>query len=81
MLARTTTSASAETTATARPGQIRLVGEKLILEMLGISHATWWRWVAANDDLRPIKVGPHTTRWRLEQIEAYVARRAANSNR
>ena len=66
---------------TARPGQIRLIGEKLVLEMLGISRATWWRWVSANDDLRPVKVGPHTTRWHLEQIEAYVARRASISDR
>ena len=44
---------------------------------LPVSPATWWRWVAANEAPSPIKLGPNTTVWCLDQIDEWESKRAA----
>jgi prophage regulatory protein len=42
-----------------------------------VSPATWWRWVAEGKAPAPFKLGPGTTVWDLDQVEAFVAKQAA----
>lgn len=42
-----------------------------------VSPATIWRWVAEGTFPAPFKLGPNTTVWDLDQIEAYLAQKAA----
>lgn len=41
------------------------------------SPATIWRWVAAGIFPKPFKLGPNTTVWDLDQVEAFLARQSA----
>ena len=43
---------------------------------LSVSRATVWRWTADGSFPSPIKLGPNTTRWRGEDVEAWMANRA-----
>jgi len=55
------------------PQHLQLLRETQICKMLGISHATWWRWVKANPQvLKPIRLGRSTTRWRMTAVQAFV---------
>jgi predicted DNA-binding transcriptional regulator AlpA len=40
------------------------------------SAATWWRWVAVGLAPAPIKLGPNTTVWDLDQLDAWDAQKA-----
>lgn len=52
--------------------------DRQVAERLSVSKPTVWRWVNVLPDFpQPIKLGPNTTRWRLDDIEAWEARRAA----
>lgn len=43
-----------------------------------VSRATIWRWVkSANGFPQPLRLGPGTTRWRLQDVMAWQATRAA----
>lgn len=43
--------------------------------MLGVSVATVWRWSATGNFPTPLKIGPNATRWRVSDIEAWLASR------
>ena len=43
----------------------------------GVSHATIWRWVAIRAIPAPIKLSPRVTAWRVGDVRADLARRAA----
>ena len=40
------------------------------------SPATIWRWAAQGSFPKPFKLGPNTTVWDLDQVEAFIAKRA-----
>ena len=40
------------------------------------SPATVWRWVAEGRFPKPFKLGPNTTVWDLDQVEAFLAQQA-----
>lgn len=44
---------------------------------LPVSPATVWRWVAEGRFVKPFKLGPNTTVWDLDQVEAHLAKQAA----
>ncbi|MBK8863536.1 MAG: AlpA family phage regulatory protein [Betaproteobacteria bacterium] len=46
---------------------------------LPVSPATVWRWVAEGRFPPPFKLGPNTTVWDLDQVEAHLARQATGS--
>ena len=56
---------------------IRLVSDRQLAKMLSVSRATIWRRVADGTLPRPVRVGG-ATRWRLEEIEATIARLSEN---
>lgn len=43
---------------------------------LPVSPATVWRWVALSKFPAPFKLGPNTTVWDLDQVEAFLALQA-----
>ena len=46
---------------------------------LPVSPATIWRWVAQSKFPAPFKLGPNTTVWDLDEVEAHLAQQAAGS--
>lgn len=42
--------------------------------LVPVSRATWWAWVRAGRAPAPVKLGPNTTAWRVEDIRALIAR-------
>jgi predicted DNA-binding transcriptional regulator AlpA len=44
---------------------------------LPVSHATIWRWVKLGEFPPPVRLGPQTTAWRMEDIERWEAEHAA----
>ena len=56
-----------------RIGRISVVATTKKSEgLLPVSPATIWRWVAEGKFPKPFKLGPNTTVWDLEQVEAAV---------
>lgn len=43
---------------------------------LPVSPATIWRWVRAGQFPQPFKLGPATTVWDADQVEAFLAQRS-----
>ena len=44
---------------------------------LPVSPATVWRWVKEGSFPAPFKLGPNTTVWSVDQVEAHLAEQAA----
>lgn len=40
--------------------------------IIPVSKTTWWDGVATGRFPRPVKLGPHTTAWRVEDIREYI---------
>lgn len=47
-----------------------------LAQKYGVSEATIWRWAKAGRIPAPLKLGPNTTRWDVEAVEAALARAA-----
>ena len=56
-----------------------LASTKLKAGRLPVSPATLWRWVAQSKFPAPFKLGPNTTVWDLDQVEAFLAQQAEGS--
>ena len=52
-------------------GFIRL---KVILNIIPISKSSWWQGIREGKYPQPIKLGPNTTFWRVEDIRALLER-------
>jgi len=57
---------------------VRLLTVKELAAALGIHQRTCWRMAALaeagqGDFPRPLRIGPKTVRWRLADVEAYLA--------
>lgn len=44
---------------------------------LPVSQATIWRWVKLGEFPKPVRLGPQTTAWRLEDVEGWESQRGA----
>jgi len=56
----------------------KLLTVKDLAAMLGVHERTCWRLAAMaeagqGDFPRPLRIGPKTVRWRLSDVEAYLA--------
>lgn len=47
-----------------------------ILHAIGIGKTTWWEGVKSGRFPPPVKLGPRTTAWRVEDIRALITRMA-----
>ncbi|MDE1989146.1 MAG: helix-turn-helix transcriptional regulator [Vulcanimicrobiaceae bacterium] len=47
--------------------------EPPIAPLIPVSKSTWWSWIAAGKAPRPVKLGPHTTAWRIADIREFIA--------
>lgn len=43
-----------------------------ILEIIPIGRSTWWQWVASGKAPEPVRLGPRTTAWRMEDIDLFI---------
>jgi len=43
-----------------------------ILELIPVSKSTWWSGVKTGRFPKPVKLGPRTTVWRVEDIRAFI---------
>jgi len=43
--------------------------------LVPVSSATWWKWCSTGKAPPPIKLGPRTTVWRVEDIREFIGRR------
>ena len=43
-----------------------------VLELIPVSSTTWWDGVKEKRFPQPIKLGPRTTVWRVEDIRAFI---------
>jgi prophage regulatory protein len=55
---------------------VRVLRQKQVLELLGISHSTLWEWVRKGRFPRPISLGPNTRAWLQEEIDQHLLARA-----
>ena len=54
---------------------VRVLRQKQVLELLGISHSTLWEWVRKGRFPRPISLGPNTRAWLQSEIDAHLLAR------
>jgi prophage regulatory protein len=50
-------------------GYVRL---KQILAIIPVGKSTWWAGIKKGQFPEPIKLGPRTTAWRVEDIRAFI---------
>jgi len=58
--------------------QVRLLTVKELAEMLSVHERTCWRLAGMAEQghgnfPKPLRIGPKTVRWRLSDVEAYLA--------
>ena len=51
-----------------------------ILQLIPVSKSTWWQGCREGRFPKPIKLGPKTTAWRVEDIVALIERIGSSSN-
>lgn len=58
----------------------RYLRVRTVAARYGVSGATIWRWAATVADFpRPVKIAKGTTAWLSDELDAYDARRIAES--
>lgn len=57
-------------------GYVRL---PTILKVFPIGKSTWWAKVKAGEYPQPVKLGPRTTAWRVEDIRDLLEKTAAKA--
>lgn len=45
--------------------------------VVGVSHATLWRWIKSDKFPQPVKLSEGVTAWPVEQVREWLAKRAA----
>lgn len=50
-------------------GYIRL---PTVLRLIPVGKTTWWNGVKSGRFPRPVKLGPNTTAWRVEDIKTFI---------
>lgn len=56
------------------------LSDRQLSERFGVSRTTPWRWAKTDPTFpKPITLSPGCTRWRLTEIEAWEAQKAART--
>jgi predicted DNA-binding transcriptional regulator AlpA len=56
---------------------MRVLRRKQITKELGISDTTLYQWIKDGEFPAPIKLGPNTSAWLADEIEAVIRKKAA----
>lgn len=51
----------------------------VVIKVMGIGRTTWWRGVRDGRFPKPVKLGPRTSAWRVEDIRALIANPAGGT--
>jgi prophage regulatory protein len=57
---------------------IGFVREKVVLSMIPISPSSWWAGIKAGKYPKPVKLGPNTSAWRVEEIRELIKKLSEN---
>ena len=52
----------------------QLLTAKQVCALANISHASLYRWTKAGNFPRQVKIGPHATRWRADEVMEHLER-------
>ena len=52
---------------------MKLLTWRQVSDKLGIGRSTLFRLIKSGDVPEPVRLGPRTTRWREDEINAYIA--------
>ena len=47
-----------------------------VLAVVPVSKSTLWNWISSSRFPAPMKLGPRTTAWRVEDVRAWLAERS-----
>ena len=45
-----------------------------VLEVFPVGRSTWWKGISEGRFPKPVKLGPRTSAWRVEDIRALIAK-------
>jgi prophage regulatory protein len=62
-------------------GGVRILRQKQLLEMLGISGSTLWQWIKDGQFPAPIDLGPNSRAWLQSEVDAHLLERAVERDR
>jgi prophage regulatory protein len=57
-------------------GGVRILRQRQVLQLLGISSSTLWEWVRRGRFPKPIAIGPNSKAWLADEIDAHLLARA-----
>jgi prophage regulatory protein len=60
---------------------VRILRQRQVLELLGISGSTLWQWVKDGRFPRPIPLGPNSVAWLQDEIDQHLLGRAKERDR
>jgi prophage regulatory protein len=60
---------------------VRVLRQKQVLALLGISASTLWQWIKDNQFPAPIALGPNTKAWLEDEIDQHLLERAKERDR
>ena len=60
---------------------VRVLRQKQVLALLGISASTLWAWIRAEKFPRPIAIGPNSKAWLQDEIDQHLLARANERDR
>jgi prophage regulatory protein len=55
----------------------RIIRQDELAERLGVTRVTLWRWCRQGLLPKPLQLGPNTTGWTVQEIDAWIQARAA----
>ena len=58
----------------------RLVSTKYVMNALGVSRTTLWRWVSSGSFPKPMNLGPMRTVWQPSDIDDFIEKLKAAGN-
>jgi predicted DNA-binding transcriptional regulator AlpA len=53
---------------------------KVVLQLIPVGKSTWWNGVKSGRFPQPVKLGPNTTAWRVEDIRTWIASQRSAPN-
>lgn len=55
----------------------KFIREDSLRDLLGVSHATIWRWVRAGHFPKPVRIGQAAVAWPQEEVQEWIESKKA----